>query len=65
MIMSAGKSLPTLIMSLSRQGILFVIALFALSRTLGYTGVIMAQPVADLLSATLGIALVKAGKIEI
>lgn len=65
LFMSAGKSLPTLIMSLSRQGILFAIALFALSRTLGYTGVIIAQPAADLLSATLGIALVKVSKIEI
>ena len=63
--MSAGKSLPTLIMSLSRQGIVFAAALFILSRTLGYTGVITAQPVADMLSALLAVALLKVSKIEI
>ena len=65
LFMSAGKSLPTLIMSLSRQGIVFAAALFILSRTLGYTGVITAQPVADMLSALLAVALLKVSKIEI
>ncbi len=65
LFMSAGKSLPTLIMSLSRQGIVFAAALFILSRTLGYTGVITAQPVADMLSALLAVALLKLSKIEI
>lgn len=65
LFMSAGKSLPTLIMSLSRQGIVFAAVLFILSRTLGYTGVITAQPVADILSAALGVVLIKVSKIEI
>ena len=65
LFMSAGKSLPTLIMSLSRQGIVFAAVLFILSRTLGYTGVITAQPVADMLSALLAVALLKLSKIEI
>ena len=65
LFMSAGKSLPTLIMSLSRQGIVFAAVLFILSRTLGYTGVITAQPVADMLSALLAVALLKVSKIEI
>lgn len=65
LFMSAGKSLPTLIMSLSRQGIVFAAALFVLSLTLGYTGVITAQPVADMLSALLAVVLLRMSKIEI
>lgn len=65
LFMSAGKSLPTLILSLSRQGVIFALVLLVLTRTLGYTGVITAQPVADALSALLGVALLKAAKMEI
>lgn len=65
LFMSAGKSLPTLILSLSRQGIIFALVLLALSRMMGYEGVITAQPVADALSALLGVVLLKAGKMEI
>lgn len=64
LFMSAGKSLPTLILSLSRQGILFMIVLFTLSKAFGYDGVITAQPVSDLLSALLGIFLLKASKTD-
>lgn len=65
LFMSAGKSLATLLMSLSRQGIVFVIVLFVLTRLFGHQGVITAQPAADALSAILGVILVKASKIEI
>lgn len=65
LFMSAGKPVPTLIMSLSRQGIVFAIVLLILSRMFGYTGVITAQPVADMLSALLGVVLLKVSKIEI
>lgn len=65
LFMSAGKPVPTLIMSLSRQGIAFAIVLFTLSRLFGYTGVITAQPVADMLSAVLGVVLLKMNGIEI
>lgn len=64
LFMSAGKSLPTLILSLSRQGILFMIVLFALSKAFGYNGVITAQPAADLLSALLGLFLLKASRTD-
>lgn len=65
LFMSAGKSLPTLIMSLSRQGIIFALVLFILSRAFGYEGVITAQPAADVFSALLGVVLVKMSRIEI
>jgi len=64
LFMSAGKSLSTLILALSRQGILFMIVLSILSDILGYTGVITAQPVTDFLSALLGIFLLKASKLD-
>ena len=64
LFMSMGKSLPTLILSLSRQGILFMAVLFALSKAFGYNGVIIAQPTADFLSALLGIFLLKACKTD-
>lgn len=63
LFMSAGKSLPTLLMSLSRQGIIFVAALFVLSRLFGYEGVILAQPASDLLSALFGLFLLRASGI--
>lgn len=62
--MSTGKSLPTLLLSLSRQGIVFAVVLFLLSATLGYEGVIVAQPAADFASAILGVLLLRASKIE-
>lgn len=65
LFMSAGKSLPTLLLSLSRQGIVFTVVLFLLSAAFGYDGVIIAQPIADLLSALLGVALLKASRIEL
>ncbi len=64
LFMSAGKSMPTLLMSLSRQGIIFVPVLFILSGVLGFDGVIVAQPAADLLSALFGVFLLKASKTD-
>lgn len=60
--MSIGKPMPTLILSLSRQGIVFAVVLLLLSATMGYEGVVIAQPAADFLSALLGVVLLKACK---
>lgn len=57
MFQASGQALPALIMSLSRQGILFIVVLIILVQIFGYTGLIMSQFVADVLSAILGIAL--------
>lgn len=65
LFMSAGKSLPTLLLSLSRQGIVFALVLWVLTSCLGYSGVVAAQPAADLLSALLGMALLKGSRIEL
>lgn len=52
-----GKALPALLLSVSRQGVLFALCLVALSALLGYRGVICAQASADLLTAALALVL--------
>lgn len=54
---ASGKALPAMILSLSRQGILFVLILFAAVRIAGYQGILVSQFAADLLSAALALAL--------
>lgn len=50
---SVGKALPALLLSLARQGIVFVAAIFLLSRTIGYDGILAAQAVSDVITAVL------------
>lgn len=50
---SAGKAWNSFLLSVSRQGVLFAIVIFLLSHFAGYYGVLMAQAVADLLTALL------------
>jgi putative MATE family efflux protein len=50
---SAGKALGALLLSISRQGILFAVVLLTASRLAGYIGVISAQPISDFLTAAL------------
>ena len=52
-----GKAVPALLLSVSRQGVLFAICLIILSAVLGYHGVICAQATADVLTALLAISL--------
>lgn len=54
---ATGKVVPAFIMSVSRQGIVFLIAIVVLKNIFGYNGVLASQAVADLLSAILGVAL--------
>lgn len=54
---ASGKSGPALALSLSRQGAVYLIVIVIANALLGYGGVIAAQPMADLLSAVLAIAL--------
>ena len=48
---ASGKALPALILSLSRQGIIFMIVLLAASSIAGYMGVLASQCISDILSA--------------
>lgn len=48
---ASGRALPALALSLSRQGIVFVVVLLVASSLFGYTGILASQCVADALSA--------------
>ena len=50
---ASGKALSALILSLSRQGVVFVIVLLAASAIFGYQGILASQFSADVLSAIL------------
>lgn len=57
-----GKALPALILSVSRQGIVFALCLAVLSALAGYPGVICAQAVSDVLTAAIAVILYVSGK---
>ena len=52
-LQAMGAATPALIINLSRQGIIYIPALFILQAWLGVTGLVWAQPVADILSTGL------------
>lgn len=54
---ATGKTVPALILSVSRQGYVFVIVLFIAVRAAGYYGIVFTQPIADLLSALIAFLL--------
>ena len=51
---SAGKGWSALVMSISRQGVVYFISMVVMVKILGYHGVVMAQPVADILTCAIG-----------
>lgn len=56
-LQAMGAATPSLIINLSRQGLIYIPALFLLEAVFGITGLIWAQPVADVLSILLAIVL--------
>ena len=56
-LQAAGAATPALIVNLSRQGIIYLPALFLLKSLLGANGLVWAQPVADILSMALVVIL--------
>ena len=56
-LQAMGAATASLIINLSRQGIIFIPALFLLKAMLGLTGLLWAQPVADLLSLFIAVIL--------
>ena len=59
---AVGKIIPSFLLSISRQGVVFLIALLLCSALFHYTGILMAQAVADVLSALLAIGLLMKNK---
>ena len=49
-----GKSIPSLILSLGRQGLVFLPLLIIISKLQGFNGIVYAQPIADLSCMALG-----------
>lgn len=56
---ASGKALPALFLSLSRQGIIFLVVLLALTALFGYQGILASQCSADLLSALLALLVLR------
>ena len=56
-IQAMGAGTEALIMNISRQGMIFIPALFVLETAAGMSGIVWAQPVADVLSMILVIVL--------
>lgn len=56
-IQGMGKALPSLILTICRQGLLFIPLVYFLNRWKGLEGVIYAQPAADFLSIILALVL--------
>lgn len=57
MFQSTGKMVGSFILSISRQGILFIIILFVAYNILGYSGVIASQAISDVLTAIIAVVL--------
>ena len=56
-LQAMGAATASLIINLSRQGMIFIPSLFILKAVLGLTGLVWAQPVADILSILLATVL--------
>lgn len=56
-LQAMGSATASLVISLSRQGIIYIPALFILQALMGMTGLAWAQPIADILSTILAAAL--------
>ncbi len=56
-LQAMGAALPALIVNISRQGIVYIPALFILKSFMGAQGLMWAQPVADVISVILGVVL--------
>lgn len=56
-LQAMGAGMSSLIINLSRQGIIFIPALFILQAVIGLTGLVWAQPVADMISLIVAVIL--------
>ena len=56
-LQAMGAAMSSLVINLSRQGIIFIPALFILQAVIGLTGLVWAQPVSDLISLFIAVIL--------
>ena len=48
---SAGKALGSFLLSISRQGVVFLVVLMVAVRVAGYSGILASQAIADVITA--------------
>lgn len=51
---ATGKVAQAFVMSISRQGVVFIAVIFVMSKLFGFTGILISQAIADLFSAFIG-----------
>ncbi|MDD7389009.1 MAG: MATE family efflux transporter [Lachnospiraceae bacterium] len=56
-LQAMGAAMPSLIINISRQGLIYIPVLFLLNAMLGVTGLVWAQPVVDVISLVVGIGM--------
>ncbi|MGN0693337.1 MAG: MATE family efflux transporter [Lentihominibacter sp.] len=56
-LQAMGAAVPSLIINISRQGLVYIAMLFILDAALGVTGLVWAQPAADVISLLIGIVM--------
>ena len=57
---AAGKVVGSFILSISRQGVIFLLVIIVLNRVAGYMGIIAAQAVADAITILIAFLLFRA-----
>ncbi|MGN0325228.1 MAG: MATE family efflux transporter [Lachnospiraceae bacterium] len=56
-LQAMGAAMPSLIINISRQGLIYIPVLFILNAMLGVNGLVWAQPIVDIISLVLGIGM--------
>lgn len=56
-LQAMGAAMPSLIINISRQGLIYIPVLFILNAALGITGLVWAQPIVDVISLVVGISM--------
>ncbi len=57
-LQAMGKALPALIVSISRQGIVYIPAILALNKLFEFNGLIFAMPIADFITTTMSVIMI-------
>ncbi len=57
MFQAVNQPLDAFLMSVSRQGVVFAVVIFIMASVMGYQGVIVSQPIADVITAIIGLGL--------
>lgn len=56
---AAGKPVESLLLAVSRQGIIYAVVIVAANALFGYQGILAAQPVADVITTVIAIVLLR------